>query len=390
MQSSIRLGRIAGIDIGLHYTWIFAVVLIAWSLAVGYFPDVVPGLGVGTYWALGIIAALMLFVSVLLHELGHSLVARSLGFKVDSITLFIFGGVSNLGSEAPSARDEFLVAIVGPVCSLALAGLFWLVCHALPSASASAALFAYLAFVNLLLGVFNLVPGLPLDGGRVLRSLVWGATGDPRRATVVAAYAGRAFGWLLIISGFARLLSGDFFGGLWTAFIGWFMNSAAESTRHDLVQREAFQGVKLATIMDPSPILAASDLSVHDFIFDDVLQRGYRALPIVDNGQLVGIVTVADAKKLPRDAWPTTTVATIMTPAPLRTVSPDVDVSVAVALMAESGLHQLPVIRNGNVVGLLSRGDIMRFLQLRQELHLPSRGTPPAATAKAAATIVRF
>src|SRR5438067_839834 len=196
MQSSIRLGRVAGIEVGLHYTWLFAVILIAWSLAVGYFPSVVPALGAGTYWALGIAAALLLFISVLFHELSHSLVARSRGITVDSITLFLFGGVSNLRTEAVSARDEFLVAVVGPISSLVLAGIFWLVAQALPINSPAFALFSYLAFVNLLLGLFNLVPGFPLDGGRVLRSIVWGATGDMQRATVVAAYAGQAFGWL--------------------------------------------------------------------------------------------------------------------------------------------------------------------------------------------------
>src|SRR5947207_14338893 len=233
MQSTIRIGRIAGIEIGLHYTWLFAVVLIAWSLSVGYFPSVLPALGAATYWALGILAALLLFVSVLLHELSHSLVARARGLQVDSITLFIFGGVSNLQSEALTARDEFLVAVVGPVSSLVLAGIFWLLSQGMAVSSAAAALFGYLALVNVLLGVFNLIPGFPLDGGRVFRSLVGGATGDMRRATVVAAYAGQAVGWLLILWGFVRLLSGDFFGGLWTAFIGWFLNNAAEATRHE-------------------------------------------------------------------------------------------------------------------------------------------------------------
>jgi Zn-dependent protease/CBS domain-containing protein len=389
MRNSIRLGRVAGIEIGLHYTWIFAVVLIAWSLAVGYFPSVVPALGVGTYLALGVVAALLLFASVLLHELSHSLVARSRGLTVDSITLFIFGGVSNLRSEAVTARDEFLVAIVGPVSSLVLAGVFWLVGQAVPSGSPYAALFDYLAFVNVLLGVFNLVPGFPLDGGRVLRSLVWGATGDMQRATVVAAYSGQAFGWLLIVWGFARLLGGDLFGGLWTVFIGWFLNGAAESTRQEQVQRQTFRGVKVGNVMDPSPALAAADLSVHDFVFEYVLQRGHRALPIVEKGRLVGIATLADAKKLAQDAWPTTPVASIMTGMPLKTVSPDSELSAAIALMAESGLHQLPVLQGDNVVGLLGRADIVRFLQLRQELHLSGRDVSPGGAVRSAPTVAR-
>ncbi len=380
MHSSVRLGRLAGIDIGIHYTWLFAFALIAWSLAVGYFPGAVPGAGAGTDWALGIIAALLLFASVLLHELSHSLVARARGLTVDSITLFIFGGVSNLRTEATSARDEFLVAVVGPVSSLVLAGIFWLLGQGFAPDSAVGAVLGYLAFVNLLLGAFNLVPGFPLDGGRVLRSLVWGATGDLRRATVVASYAGQAVGWLLIFWGLARLLGGDFLGGLWTAFIGWFLNGAAESTRQEELRREVLQGVPVSALMDPSPALATPGLSVQDFVFGDVLQRGHRALPVVEAGRLVGIVTLGDAKQLPQDAWPTTPVSTIMTAVPLRTVAPDADLREAIRLMAESGLHQLPVVRDGRVAGLLSRADIVRYLQVREELHLRP-GTVPAAGA---------
>jgi Zn-dependent protease/CBS domain-containing protein len=379
MQSSVRLGRVLGIDIGIHYTWLFAFVLIAWSLAVGYFPGAVSGVGAATNWALGIIAALLLFASVLLHELSHSLVARSRGLNVDSITLFIFGGVSNLRTEATTAGDEFLVAVVGPISSLVLAGIFWLLGQGLPATSALGALLGYLAFVNLLLGAFNLVPGFPLDGGRVLRSLVWGATGNLRRATVVASYAGQIFGWLLIFWGLARLLSGDLIGGLWTAFIGWFLNGAAESTRQEELQRDVLQGIPVSTLMDSSPVLATSGLSVQDFVFEDVLQRGHRALLVADSGRLLGIVTLGDAKKLPQEEWPSTPVSRIMTVAPLKTVAPESDLREAIGLMAESGLHQLPVIRNGQVVGLLSRSDIVRYLQLRQELHLSTRRMTGAA-----------
>jgi Zn-dependent protease/CBS domain-containing protein len=370
MRSTLQLGQLAGIKIGIHYTWLFAFVLIAWSLAIGYFPSLVPGAGELTYWVLGAIASLLLFASVLVHELSHSLVARTRGLKVDSITLFIFGGVSNLTSEPMTPGDEFFVAVVGPVSSIVLAGIFWLLGRALPSANPVAAVLGYLAFINLLLGGFNLLPGFPLDGGRVLRSLVWGATGNLPRATAVASYAGQAVGWLLIVWGFARLLGGDFLGGVWTAFIGWFLNNAAESTRHKEAQRETLRGVPVSSLLDEAPVVATADLSVHDFVFEQVLQRGHRALPIVDDGRLVGIVTLGDAKKLPQDAWPTTPVARIMTSVPLKTVTPETELSVAIGLMAESGLHQLPVLQDGRVVGLLSRADIMRFLQLRQELHL--------------------
>jgi Zn-dependent protease/CBS domain-containing protein len=386
MRSSLQLGQLAGIKIGIHYTWLLAFVLIAWSLATGYFPSVVPSAGAVTYWALGVIAALLLFVSVLAHELSHSLVARSRGLKVDSITLFIFGGVSNLTAEATTPGDEFFVAVVGPILSIVLAGIFWAVGLMLPAASPVGAVVGYLAFINLLLGGFNLVPGFPLDGGRVLRSLVWATTGNLPRATQVASYAGQAVGWLLILWGFARLLGGDLLGGLWTAFIGWFLNSAAEATRHEEVLRESLRGVPVSKLMDRTPAVAAPGLSVQDFVFEQVLQGGHRALPIVDDGRLVGIVTLGDAKKLPQDAWPTTPVVTIMTAVPLKTIAPETELSVAIGLMAESGLHQLPVVQDGRVVGMLNRADIVRFLQLSHELHLATTRPVSRATAAEQAT----
>ncbi|MFW6151149.1 MAG: site-2 protease family protein, partial [Chloroflexota bacterium] len=196
MKSSIRLGRIAGIEIGIHYTWIFIFILVSWSLAQGFFPQYYPGWDQVTYWLTGVIAALLLFVSVLLHELAHSLVAQARGMKVQSITLFIFGGVSNIEEEAEQPRIEFAMAIVGPVTSLALAGMFWaLLQTAGDRQSPLAATLGYLALINVILGVFNLLPAFPLDGGRVLRSILWGRTGSLSRATNTAATVGRLFGW---------------------------------------------------------------------------------------------------------------------------------------------------------------------------------------------------
>ena len=260
MQGTLKLGTLAGIDIRVHYTWLFAFVLVAWSLAQGYFPTMDTGLGAGTYWLLGIVSALLLFGSVLVHELGHSLVAGARGLRVQSITLFIFGGVSSITSEATNARDEFLVAVVGPVTSLALAGLFWLVSQAVPPGTGVFAVASYLAFTNLLLGAFNIVPGFPLDGGRVLRAILWAASGNMSRATRIASYVGQAVAFVLIGWGVSRLLGGDIFGGLWTAFIGWFLNGGAEASRQQ--QPTVLSGVPVTTVMETSPAVAAPGLSV--------------------------------------------------------------------------------------------------------------------------------
>src|SRR5216684_4540597 len=317
MQASLKLGTLAGIDIRVHYTWFFAFVLIAWSLALGYFPTANAGLGAGTYWVLGVVSALLLFGSVLVHELGHSLVAGARGIRVDSITLFIFGGVSNITREASAARDEFLIAVVGPVTSLALAGLFWAIGQVLPAGTALAAVASYLAFTNLLLGAFNIVPGFPLDGGRVLRSILWGTTGDMPRATRIASYVGQGVAFVMIAWGLSRLLAGDVFGGLWTAFIGWFLNSGAEGSRQQMTVRDILDGVPVATVMDTSPVVADPALSVQDFVFEHTMRHGRRALPVVEDGRLVGIVSITDAKHLAHDAWPTTPVGEVMTRMPL-------------------------------------------------------------------------
>jgi Zn-dependent protease/CBS domain-containing protein len=381
MRGAFKLGTLAGIDIRVDYTWFFAFVLIAWSLAQGYFPTVNAGFGAGTYWVLGLVSALLLFGSVLVHELGHSLVAGARGIRVDSITLFIFGGVSNITKEASTARDEFLIAVVGPVTSLVLAGVFWALSQAFPIDTAVAAVAGYLAFTNLLLGVFNIVPGFPLDGGRVLRSILWGTPGDMPRATRIASYVGQGVAFVMIGWGVSRLLGGDVFGGLWTAFIGWFLNSGAEASRQQLTVRDVLADVPVSTVMDTSPVVAEPGLSVHDFVFEHTLRHGQRALPVVDGGRLVGIVSITDAKHLPHDAWRTTSVGEVMTRMPLKTLVPEADLSAALELMVANGVHQLPIVRDGVLVGMLSRGDVMRYMQLGEELNL--RGAPQSAVVPA-------
>ncbi len=245
MQGTFKVGDIAGIEIRLHYTWLLALLLIAWSLASGYFP--MAGESRVADWVLGIVAAFLLFVSVLLHELGHSLVATRRGIRVDSITLFIFGGVSNITREPTTARDEFLIAVVGPLTSLALAGLFWTLGLLFPSASPATAVVGYLASANLLLGLFNIVPGFPLDGGRVLRSIVWAVTGDMVRATRIATYVGQAVAFVLIGWGVLRVVAGDFAGGVWIGFVGWFLNSGAEASRQYVTLQTALPNSRQST-----------------------------------------------------------------------------------------------------------------------------------------------
>ncbi len=374
MKSSFRLGRIAGIEIGIHYSWLLALVLITWSLARGFFPQSYPGWDMATYWVTGILAALFLFLSVLVHELAHSLVAIARGLSVQGITLFIFGGVSNIKGEPERPSVEFVMAIVGPLASLVLAGIFWGLRQAVgQQVSPLAAILWYLALVNALLAGFNLIPGFPLDGGRVLRSIIWGATGSLSKATNIAATVGRVFGWALIAFGVFQLITGNFLGGIWIAFIGWFLSSAANASRREVRARERLSGVRVKDVMNPIPECISPQISVGDVVRDIFLQRGRRAVPVCQDDELIGIVTLTDIKELPQSKWEYTSVGEIMTRSPLHTVDTDDGLNSALKLLAEYSINQVPVLSEGRLVGLLSRADVIRYLQLSQELGMKSR-----------------
>jgi Zn-dependent protease/predicted transcriptional regulator len=331
----------------------------------------------------------VLFASVLIHELGHSLVAKARGLPVTGITLFIFGGVSNLGEEAAEAKDEFLVAIVGPLTSFFLAAAFRAARAGLATGdSPPAAVFEYLAYANVALGAFNLLPGFPLDGGRVLRSIIWATTGSMRRATQIASYAGQGMAFLLVFVGISQVFAGAFLNGMWLTFIGWFLNNAAEATRQAQVARERLGGLRVAEMMDAEPAVASPDLSVQEFVYWHALRHGHRALPVVADGRLVGLVSVTDAKELPQPDWQATPVSQIMARLPLKTVTPETDVSAALRLLVDGSVNQLPVVRGDSLVGMVCRADILQALRLADELDvesLSSRARAPARSSVARA-----
>ena len=371
MRPSITLGRIAGIEIGIHYTWLFIAVLIVWSLAGGYFPRLYPGWDASTYWIAALVAALALFGSVLFHELAHSLVAIWRGIPVRSITLFVFGGVSAMEEEAETPLDEFLISVVGPLASFFLAGLAWAgsVLIADPR-SAPAAILGYLSFINALLGGFNLLPGFPLDGGRVLRAIVWGASRNLRRATQIASVAGQWIGMLLIFWGVSQLFAGAVLNGMWIAFIGWFLTSAAVSERRGYELKASLRGVPVARLMDRQPPVVSQDLSVQTFVDEHVLRRGRRAILVADDHRIAGLVSISDVKAVPQEAWPTTPLAQIMTHVPLVTVSPRDGLDEVLRKLVHGSFNQVPVVDQGHLVGLLSRADLLRYLEYRELLGI--------------------
>lgn len=369
MEGALQLGRIAGIPIAVHSTWFVALALITLSLAHGFFPETYPGWNPATYWATGLVAALALFVSVLLHELSHAAVARRRGLRVDSITLFIFGGVARIRSEAETPRDEFLIAIVGPGASVLIGAAFWLAQLLVGGISAPVrAILDYLALVNVILALFNLLPGYPLDGGRVLRAIIWGATGSLARATVLSSYAGQGLAFVFIGLGVVQFFAGQLLSGLWIAFMGWFLHHAAEASRQQMVTQQSFSGVRVRDLMLPDPPTAGPDLPLQRFIGEYVIQRGLRALPVVDDGRVVGIVSISDVKGVPAGQWESMSIGEVMTRASLAAVRPNDDLTRALRLLAERDLNQLLVMEEERLLGLLSRSSIIRYLQLLHEL----------------------
>ena len=323
---------------------------------------------------IAIISALLLFVSVLLHELAHSLVARARGLPVQGITLFLFGGVSSIAEEPEKPTVELSMAIVGPLTSLILAIIFWVLFQVVGNqATPIAAILYYLALINTLLAIFNLLPGFPLDGGRVLRSILWGTTGDLLKATNIAAMVGRLFGWGLIAFGLFQLISGSLLGGLWIAFVGWFLSNAANTSRQEMTLRGQLSGVRIKDVMYPNPESISPATTVAELAWDIFRQRHRRAVPVCQDDRPVGIVTITDVKELPQDKWAETPVENIMTREPLYSVSPEDDLNSAMKLIAQHDLNQVLVLDQGKCVGLLGRADIIRHLQLGQELGIKTR-----------------
>lgn len=323
------------------------------------------------------VAALLLFVSVLIHELAHSLVAQARGMTVTSITLFIFGGVSNLEEEPEKPKVELAISIVGPLASLALAGIFWgLVQLVGNQQSPLAATLTYLALINAILAGFNLLPGFPLDGGRVLRSLIWYRTGSLVRATNIAATVGRFMGWGLIAFGLFQIFAGNFIGGIWFAFIGWFLSSSADASRREITLRKQLSGVRVKDVMTTNPTDISPDTSVAELVGNVFRRQHGRAVPVCQNGQVLGIVTVTDVKELSQEKWGETTVREIMTHKPLHSVTPEDDLNTALRLITKHDINQVLVLQDDKCAGLVSRSDILAHLQLGQELGLKQKGEP--------------
>jgi len=389
MRSGFRLGRIAGIEVFADWSLLIIFLLIAFGLATGVFPAWHPDWPAALAWGTALGAAALFLASVLVHELSHALIGRLGGIQVRRITLFMLGGMAHMEREPPTWRSELAMAAIGPVTSLALGLAFlWLAGliagpldidpedpgRLLASLSPLATLLAWLGPVNILLGVFNLVPGFPLDGGRVLRALLWGATGSLRKATRWASAGGQAFAWLLIGAGVLTLLGFRFpllgggpFGGLWLMFIGWFLNNAALVSYRQLLVKQTLEEVPVGRIMQKQVARVDPDLSVARLVEEHMMGSGQRVLPVERAGRFLGLVSLSDLQKSERRAWERMTAADIMTPLErLACVAPEADAGDALEELARRGVNQLPVLEDGRLVGLLRREDVLKWLSLHE------------------------
>ncbi len=385
-MGGFKLGRIFGITIRIDWSWLFIFLLIAWNLAM-VFAQVHPGWTIWLAWLTAVVAALLFFASVLAHELAHSLVARAQGVPVRSITLFMFGGVSNIQREPPSPLAEFLITIVGPITSIVLGVVFiWLSGVAIGPLGAVLAspfnlvgrldplttLLLWLGPINILVGLFNLIPGFPLDGGRILRSILWAITRNLRRATHWASLVGQAVAWLMILIGVAMIFGVrvPFFGtgfisGLWLAFIGWFLNSAATQSYQQVVVEDILAGIPVSQLMRLNPPTVPAAISIGDLVQNYMMGTDEQSFPVMSGGQFLGIVTVEDVRQVPHQQWAATTVEQIMTPADkMAEVTADEDAVEALRELTQREAAQLPVVRNGQMIGMLRRRDIARWVQL--------------------------
>jgi Zn-dependent protease len=375
MRPSIRLGRILGIQIGLHYSWFIIASLIVFSLA-GHFRSVNPQWSALMVWMLAGITGVLFFASIVAHELAHAVVANSRGMPVRSITLFALGGVANIEQESNDARSEFWMAIAGPAASFVLGLLFlglvratgWSAGFGEPTSPVAAG-FLWLGYINIALAIFNMIPGFPMDGGRVLRAIAWRMTGDIVRATKIAAGIGQFIAAAFIVIGFFRFFAGAGLGGLWIAFIGWFLGEAAAASSSQIETTTALSQLRVRDLTSRDCASIEGGMNLRIFAEEYLGRTGQRCCIVRENGAVVGLITPYELKNVPRERWPFTTVAQTMRPInQIRAAAPDMTVDQALQWMIRENLNELPVIENGRLEGVISRARILEYLQTQAEL----------------------
>ncbi|HLG96500.1 MAG TPA: site-2 protease family protein [Bryobacteraceae bacterium] len=380
MKSNIRLGRFFGIEVGLHYSWFLIAFLITMSLA-SQFRETNAAWGTGLIWGISLVTAVLFFVALLAHEMSHALVARAHGLTTRAITLFALGGVAQIEHEPEDPKTEFWVGIVGPFSSAIIGGICFAIAWGagwtagrMPQ-NPVAAMFLWLGYINVMLAAFNLIPGFPLDGGRILRAIIWWRTKNGDRATMLAARTGQAVALIFIAFGILRFFGGAGFGGLWIAFIGWFLMQAAGASYTNVALTAGLKDVHVSDVMDRDCTTVDGNLNVQTLVEEYLLRTGRRCFVVAQKGELEGLVTPHEIKALERQRWPYTTLHDIMRPLEdLHTVTPDTPVMTALETMGRDDVNQLPVVSDHHLEGVVTRAHVLQFLQTRAELgHTGSR-----------------
>ena len=363
LKGAWKIGTVMGIPIRVHFSWLIIFGLLTWLLSSRYFPQVTPDLPFVSYWVSGILAALLLFASVAFHELAHSYVAQQYKLTIESITLFIFGGVAQLKGDPPHPKAEFWIAIAGPLSSFFLSGVFFLTM--MNTVGGTRALFAYLAQINLMLGIFNLIPGFPMDGGRVLRSALWGKKKDYFYATQKASGIGRGIALFFIFFGLFSIFTGGP-GGLWLMLVGWFLYSAAQASYQQSTLQETLSGIKVKDIMVREIKTVDPSLTIERVVDDFFLKYGYGGFPVMENGRFLGILTLKEVKEVPREDWANVRVSAAYVPHEKRwEISPEADVIKALELMIKEDKGRIAVVEKDQIIGLITRNGIARYVQIK-------------------------
>jgi Zn-dependent protease/CBS domain-containing protein len=368
-----ELFKILGFTVKVDISWIIIALLVTWSLANGFFPAYYEGLSTVTYWWMAIAGALGLFLSIIVHEFSHSLVARQFGMPMKGITLFIFGGVAEMNDEPPSPKSEFFMAIAGPLISIVLGFLFFGIFTAgrgigLPQYFTG--IFQYLGWINWLLAGFNLIPAYPLDGGRILRSVLWHWKGKLAWATRITSNLGAGFGFFLSFLGIVNLFSGYFISGLWWILIGLFVSNASKMSYQRLILTRALEGESASRFMKKQVVSVSRELTLDEFVHQYLYEHYYKMFPVVHDHNLVGCITINDLKKVPKAQWPDKKISEVTEPcSETNTVHPDTDATQALSLMNQSGNSRLLVVKNGQLAGVITLKDMLRFLSVKMELE---------------------
>lgn len=369
MNGHLTVGALAGIPIRIHTGWLFVFALVTWSLAAGYLPAEHPGWARSTYWLVGVLASALFFASILVHELGHALVASRHGVPTRSITLFIFGGIAHAAREPATPGAEFRIAAAGPLTSLALCAVFAAIAAVTRDVAILTAPAAWLARINGMVAAFNLLPGFPLDGGRILRAVIWRWVGDFQRATAAASAVGRLLALGLMTLGAVAALGGNVVGGIWLLVLGWFLQNAAAATQAQSSMQALLRGVAVGRALRRDCARLAGKTTLDQLVREEILGAGRRCFFVTDDGRLQGLVTLHEVKAVPAERWAEVHADEVMVPADrLRTVSPDDDLLRALEIMDDANVAQLPVVANDGLLGVISREQILHYIRVRAEL----------------------